>query len=65
MVEVEKRETEIFSITAMAGIAPLLLIQGGYLSIGFSIPGYLSFSDVSMIFTGFLLEYDLHTLHLQ
>jgi len=53
--KLKKRERDIFSITAMASIVPLLLITAAFYFSSILYPGYLPFSDISMIFAFSLL----------
>lgn len=48
--KMKKRERDIFSITAMASIVPLLLITGVFYLFAILFPSYLPFADLSAIF---------------
>lgn len=48
--KLKKRERDIFSITAMASAVPLVLITGLFFLTASLFPGYLPFSDLSVIF---------------
>lgn len=48
--KMKERERDIFSITAMAGVAPLLLITGVFYLFAILFPSFLPFADLSVIF---------------
>lgn len=47
--KIKKREKDIFSITLMASVVPLVLITGFFYLFGFLFPLYLPFTDLSVI----------------